>query len=78
MRTKGISHKMYGAILTMLASASSLATSYVETGELSKLALGALVGTVFAAIGVAIGDLGNVEPDYGGDLPKMPDPGPAA
>ncbi len=61
--TKGVSPKMRGAIVAVIAASSSLATSYVETGDVSRVALGALVGALFSAVGVWFGGVGNVEPD---------------
>lgn len=65
--TKGVSPKMRGAIVAVIAASSSLATSYVETGGASRVALGALVGALFSAVGVWFGGVGNVRPVEGSD-----------
>ncbi len=62
MRTKGLSKKIRASLVAVIASLSSVATSYIETGAPSDVALGALAAAVFSAIGAYVAGPDETEP----------------
>lgn len=77
-KTKGISPKLIGPLVAVLASASSFVTTAIESGHISRIAASALAASLFTAASVAIAGPGNVVPvdEFGEELPILtPDTG---
>lgn len=60
MKTVGLSPKIRASLVAVVASASSVVTSVIETGAPSDVALGALATAVFTAVGTYIAGPGTV------------------